>query len=155
VIPPWVNVAATVSATSVTLWLGGWRERTLAAFILVTFFPAYGMAAIDLYMGRPQWHPPYGFYWAVDMVELAICLAFALTSNRYWTIWASSLCLLGPATRLVRQSFPGVTPYAYASAQIIWFYLLLAVLVGGAWEARRFHSGAGPSISSRAARKAR
>ncbi|MEO8115415.1 MAG: hypothetical protein ABI655_13595 [Phenylobacterium sp.] len=152
-IPPWVNVAAVVSATSLVLWKGGWRERTLAAMILLAFLPSYGLEFLGDCRGWPPWNMPVGFYWAVDIVELATCVAFALSSNRYWAIWASSLNLLGPATRIVRSLVPSVSHWAYLSAQIIWFYLLLAVLLGGVWEARRARRGA-PSEARRARRGA-
>jgi hypothetical protein len=136
-IPPWTNLTVGVAVTSLVLWKGGWRERTLAAMILSADVFGYGVQCMGYYWGWQPWPVPPWFGWTVDIGELATCVAFALSSNRYWTIWASSACLLGPATRIVRSAVPGVTPWAYQSAQVIWWYLLLAVLLGGVWEAHR------------------
>ncbi|MEO8115417.1 MAG: hypothetical protein ABI655_13605 [Phenylobacterium sp.] len=136
-IPPWINVAVAASVLSLVLWKGGWRERLLAATLMVTFLGSYGVQAVGLYAGRQPWRIPGWYGLGGDLVVLAICLTVALSSGRYWTIWASSLALLILVTHLLRPFATGVTMWAYQSAQLVWLYLLLAVLLGGAWQGSR------------------
>jgi hypothetical protein len=79
----------------------------------------------------PVWFSP-----AWDVVILVICVGCALRGNRYWTIAASSFALLAVVTYQLRVA-PGVTTWAYLSAQRVWAVALVAVLLAGAWSVGR------------------
>lgn len=135
-IPPLINLALTASATLVVIWRGGWRERTLALTMLLTILP-YGVSVCALQFGRSPWQVPEPFLIVVGVGHLSLCLAFALRSDRYWTIWASALGVLSVATYVAKGLMPEFGAWAYASAQIVWCYLVLVVLLVAAWQSDR------------------
>ncbi|MEO8115569.1 MAG: hypothetical protein ABI655_14375 [Phenylobacterium sp.] len=118
----WLALARTANvfvlvATAFALWRGGLRERMVAAVALVSWagmnaywvFPHLIAPLLGPYGG---WRPARGQGWfelVTDVAILAICLACALRSDRYWTIWASSFALLSVVMHLVRPLASGTT----------------------------------------------
>lgn len=107
---------------------GGPPER-IAAFLL-------GLAAVlsTLLAGRngaafshTEWE-----LFGVDFALLVALVALALTADRYWPMWLSSLQFVSvwmhPAFGLTESKMA----YAYAVANIIWSYPMLLILVLGA-----------------------
>ncbi|MEO8115568.1 MAG: hypothetical protein ABI655_14370 [Phenylobacterium sp.] len=131
-VPGPVNLGYVLAATSLALWKGGWPGRTVAVALLLV-----NLQHLAFWAGSPSWGLPLWYEAGEDIVMLAVCLACALRSDRYWTLWASSFALLILMMDLVRPLTTGVTNWAYASSQLVWFYLLLAVLLSSAWPSGR------------------
>jgi hypothetical protein len=146
-IPPWINILASVVALSLVIWKGGRRERMLAWLLLATFLPHYGSESLRWYFGWQPWRFPLWLMLAVGVVKLALCLVFALRSDRYWTIWAAALSLLILATYLAKALAHGAGPWAHASAQFVWWYLMLGVLLFAAWQSSRLPRSSAASRS--------
>lgn len=123
VIPTWFHVAwmATLSLTS--FWRGGWREQVIAASHVIQLATTVAICVLGPCwlngLPNPLWRNV-----ASDAAMLAICLACAWRTERYFVLWASSFALLCVATDLLGLFVPGVTVWAYASANIVWSYLL-------------------------------
>ncbi|MEO8115416.1 MAG: hypothetical protein ABI655_13600 [Phenylobacterium sp.] len=128
-VPEWVNEAYQVVASAFALWKGGWRERLVAASFFAIAFVGYGT--------WQPWRVPAWYWSVVDAIMLAMLVALALRGDRYWLIWMSSLALLLVVTHLMEPLITGVTGWALASAQMIWWYLSLALLLSAAWSHSR------------------
>jgi hypothetical protein len=128
VIPNWANTSYGVVVPLFALWRGGWRERAVAAPILVEYVVE---SSLLLNWPAPEW---LDMSW--DGLILLACVAGALRSTRYWTIVASSFAVLQLVTHFL-QFAPGVGLWAYMSAQRVWGILLTTTLLVGAWPAGR------------------
>jgi len=126
VIPNWAYTSYGVAVPLLALWRGGWRERAVAAPLLVDFVTE---SLLDL-------HPPDWLDMSWGALILAVCVACALRSNRYWTIAASSFAVLRLVTYFL-QFVPGVGLWAYLSAERVWGILLLSSLLAGVWPPAR------------------
>lgn len=73
----------------------------------------------------------------VDIVALVVLVGLALTSTRYWPLWAAGFHLLAVITHWLHRLDPTVGSWAYVTAGIIWGYLLLWSLAFGTWGAWR------------------
>lgn len=131
-IPAWALALYGVSVCLFALLRGGWRER-LVGFVLLLQFVTQSPAIFPLKV--PPWCPP-----ALDVLILAACVACALRSRRYWTIFASSFALLSVITNFLELA-PEIGGWAHASADRVWTILLVASLLAGAWTARRSRVG--------------
>lgn len=113
------------------IWRGGRPERIVGWTVLLvwTFSP--------FLINTRDWVDPQWADAALDLVVLAILLWLALTSNRYWPMWAAAFHGIGVlmhATMLIDRRVP---PWSYRTAAAIWSYVLLLTLVAGtAIEAR-------------------
>lgn len=105
-------------------WRGRVEERVLAAFI--------AWQALNGFLPGAEW--THG--WPTDLVTFAACIALVLYGGRYWTIWAAAAALLGLVTDVLRV-MPGLSSWSYASAKLVWSYVMTAALIYGAWTARR------------------
>ncbi|MEO8115573.1 MAG: hypothetical protein ABI655_14395 [Phenylobacterium sp.] len=136
------------------LWRGRWRERTVAVAVLVSSVAEYAYAWLALGIAPrlgplPGWRaPPVWYEPATDVLILAVCVACALRSDRYWTIWASSFALLSVALHLVWPFTTGLTWWAHAWAMDIWFGLMTTALLAGAWSAHRERARAAAASKS-------
>ncbi|MEO8115571.1 MAG: hypothetical protein ABI655_14385 [Phenylobacterium sp.] len=141
----YVDCAYWLLVVGFALWRGRWRERTLAAAMLVS---AVGLSAdwwfsywvapfLGAYDGWRPGLPPAWFEPLTDVVILAVCLTCALRSDRYWPIWASSFALLTIVVHLVWPLTSGLTSWTHTWAMDIWFSLMATALLSGAWSTHR------------------
>lgn len=65
------------------------------------------------------------------MIGFAVCLGCALKTQRLWTIWAAASTLLQLITDVL-WALHVVTEWAYYSAEIVWFFVLLTAVNYGA-----------------------
>jgi hypothetical protein len=126
VIPFWVTGVVTLCVVALALVRGGMSERLVAALILADV--AWSMT-----------HPKnYGDDLPGELLRDAV-LSFAVTAvalhaRRYWTLAAASVCWVAVATELVQMIAP-VNLWAYGTAELTWWYLLVGCLALGAWRA--------------------
>jgi hypothetical protein len=144
--PFWVTQLWLGAVTVLALWRGGWRERVVA----VAFQPfSWGLVLLAgrficsdfCCLAGP--HPLKPWLSLInDLVLFAACAWSAWRADRYWIIWAGALAWLSVLTDALAIAMPGMTEWAYSSADLVWAYLFGAALLWGAVGARR--RGAGP-----------
>lgn len=117
--------------------LGGGRTQRIAAGVL--FLAWIASAALE---NREHSGPQYATF-ALDGLVLVIFCGLAALSRRHWMIWVAAFQLLTTATHLAPLLDPRIYSLAYATAYMIWSYLLLAALAWGGvegWLERRRRS---------------
>lgn len=122
-IPYWLLTLAAVGASAVGLWRGGRDGAVVAVMVLGQFALGWWakVAAVTY-----TWQTAT----ILDVTALAVCLYLVLTGRRYWMIWVAAAQVLSVVTEALRH-VPGVTVWAYYSAQIAWGLVLDVALVLG------------------------
>jgi hypothetical protein len=75
---------------------------------------------------------------AVDLATLAVFVAVALRSERFWPLWVSGLQLTASVTHLLKLVEPSLMPFAYAAAEAVWSYPILIILAVATWRVGRY-----------------
>jgi hypothetical protein len=126
---------ALVSAVFVAVLWGGRDERlTAGAFFIATTLSwlldnQYQGTQIDVL--------------AVDFGLLLGLLGLALTSDRFWPMYAAAFQLVGTVVHVASMTETGDFAWAYAVGLIFWSYAVVAALLAGTWlegRQRRFLS---------------
>ncbi|THD77036.1 MAG: hypothetical protein E7812_13840 [Phenylobacterium sp.] len=131
IIPAWFDLLFDGLVAALAVWKGGWRERAIAVVQLVLFLLEDRFC--DLRSCRPLIPWPSVI---TDGLILAVCLICAVRADRYWTLWACSFGLLALVSDFA-AFIPGVTPWAWLSATLIWSYMLCAAVLWGVWTTAR------------------
>ncbi|WP_114228549.1 MULTISPECIES: hypothetical protein [Sphingomonas] len=74
----------------------------------------------------------------IDLGMLAFFVALALTTHRFWPLWAAGLqltTLMGHGLRLLQPSLLNI---AYAAAMRFWAYPILLILLAAALRSDRY-----------------
>lgn len=129
-LPPWVWPVVITLICGAALWKGGRPERLVA----VALFAAW-LASLAVFMS--PWLPPHVGVWLVDLLLLAVLVAVALRTDRYWPIFVAGFHLLTVLTHAARAIDPKAGAWAYATASVIFSYLMLYALAFGTWGAWR------------------
>lgn len=128
----WLGVAMLILATAPALWRGGWPERTAAVAMIAAWF---GSGLVQ--NGMQLWGIQIGVM-LVDLALLGLLLVIALTSNRWWPMWASGFHGMGVLLHIAVLLDPKVWGRAYFIAGTVFSVLTLAALfVGAIREPRR------------------
>jgi hypothetical protein len=128
----WLGVAMLILATVPALWRGGWPERTAAVAMIAAWF---GSGLVQ--NGMQLWGVQIGVM-LVDLALLGLLLVIALTSNRWWPMWASGFHGMGVLLHIAVLLDPKVWGRAYFIAGTVFSVLtLLALFVGAIREPRR------------------
>jgi hypothetical protein len=104
---------------------GGRIERLVFA-LLVTAALLTPLVAWNGFV-TPEW----GVF-IVDVTLLAVLVGVALSSDRYWPMFAAAAHLIGVAVHLARIVAPDILPWAYATGSALWSYPVFGALAGGA-----------------------
>ncbi len=121
----WLGMAMLVLATAPALWRGGWPERTAASAMIAAWL-ASGLAQ----NGAQLWGVQIGVM-LIDLTLLALMLGVALSSNRWWPMWACGFQGLTMLLHLAVLLDAKVWGRAYFIAGSVFSFLtLLALLVG-------------------------
>ncbi len=123
--------SALALAVGVALLRGGVPERLVAIACLLA-----SVASPLLQQGMFE-QPEYGIM-LVDVSLLVALTVVAMTSNRFWPLWAMAFHLVGTTIHLAKIVQPTVWPWAYATAEAFWAYPVLLALLIGSWRARDF-----------------
>jgi hypothetical protein len=128
----WFALAFAVVACGYALWKGGRPERIGAAGMFIAWVGH--PFAVD----TTDWFAPQFAAAAADAPLLALLLWLALSSDRWWPMWAVAFHFLAIVMSVIIAADPRVQPLAYMTAAVLWNYLtLVTVVVGAATEARR------------------
>ncbi len=118
--------AALLLACGFVFWRGGRVERLAAVATLAAWL------ATPLLTDRDWLSPQYGVL-AVDLGWLAALSALALRGGRYWPMPAAALALLNVLIHLAFVLDPRVWPWAFFYGDFVLSWMIVAVLVVGAW----------------------
>jgi hypothetical protein len=145
-LPPWYGLTLTALVCGAAFWKGGRDEQFAAGGMLLGWLAT-------LVLRDPRW---LGIQWGAlgaDIFFLAVLLAIALRTERYWPLAAAAFQLLAVVTHVARMVDHGLNGWTYATAGIIWTQLVLLALgvgVWGAWRARRqLSAGEVPEVTPR------
>lgn len=114
-------------------WRGGRPERI---GILIVVLASLATTAAGLTHFSLFHSVEYGIF-AVDIITLGALLWLALSSDRFWPLWATGFHAVGVMTHMVMLLRPDAIPYAYAMMQGLWAYPVLTAMALGARENRR------------------
>jgi hypothetical protein len=106
----------------------GGRAERLCATILVAG-SLLSVAVIDYF--HHDWMHSAPFILLIDTAALAAFVAIALTSHKFWPLWAAGFQLPGVITHIAIMTDPHIVPKSYALAQGFWVYPIMISLVIG------------------------
>lgn len=122
---------------SVYASINGGRTGKIGAAIFISATVLSSAAALI----NPNWA---GISWgllAVDSGCLLALLILALTSDRYWPIWAMGFQTVAVATHFATLSAPDFVPKSYQALLSFWAIPILWVMVVGTRKDRRYEQG--------------
>lgn len=95
---------------------------------------------------NPTWASTSYAVFAVDSGCLLALTALAMTSNRFWPIWAVGFQTVAVATHIATIWMPDLVPRAYQALLSFWSIPILWVMVSGTrkdrqYERRKSHAG--------------
>ena len=73
----------------------------------------------------------------VDLCVAAFFIGLALTSSRWWPLWAAAFHVMALIMVVVTALDPSIRPYTYYVGEQIWDYIGLTPLLFGALIERR------------------
>lgn len=110
---------------------GRWPERIGLAIIIVGSIATALVGRSDLWQGAE-----IGIL-AVDVVVLGMFIMIVGLTDRFWPLWVSAFQLVSVTSHLARLLKPATVALAYAFAEQVWSYVMIAVVVGSvAWQRR-------------------
>lgn len=115
------------------LWRGRRDERIVALVCL-----SATLASRFAYSTAPQLYSSVEFgLLIIDLVVLAIFVAVAAGSARFWPLWIAGLQLTTSMAHALKAIDPDLLNRAYGAALAAWSYPILIILVIGTWRGRR------------------
>ena len=124
--------------------LRGARSEYIGAAIMT--IGSLSSLTVGKLLGTP-WTGMEAEIFAIDIVALLALIHLAMTSERFWPMWASAFQLLAVTSHTANMVAPQITPWAFATGAVFWAYpMLLALAVGSREHApsapgRRLESG--------------
>jgi hypothetical protein len=74
---------------------------------------------------------------AIDAGMLAVFVALALRSSRFWPLWVAGLQLTMSMAHVFKAVDFTLLPRAYAAAAVFWSYPILLIILVGTWRTGR------------------
>jgi len=75
---------------------------------------------------------------ALDIAMLAIFIAVALRSSRFWPLWVAGFQLTTSMAHLMKAVDVHLMPRAYAAAAVFWSYPILLIILIACWRTGRY-----------------
>ena len=122
----WASLAALLITVTVALWRGAWPERAGAAAMVA----AWVISAL-FQSSLQRWGVKTGVM-TVDILLCAALLAIALTSTRWWPMWACGFQAMNVILHLAVMADAKVWGWAYYVAGSVFSYLTMIALFVGA-----------------------
>lgn len=119
-----IFMAVLAVACLLAVKFGGFEERlTAAIFVLAT-------GITPILMNHRYEMVELGVF-ALDVLLFGFLLRLAMTSDRYWPIWAAGFQLCALLVHVGAMAWNGMHPAAYAEMLAIWSHLVLYSFVAG------------------------
>jgi hypothetical protein len=130
--PRYIYWIVLIAICGYALWRGRRDERVVAAVCL-------GASVISL-LSLTQWQSRYSGVETrlllVDATTLALFIAVALRSTRFWPLWVAGLQLTTSMGHLMKAVDVDLLPIAYGAALRLWSYPILIILAVGTWRSQ-------------------
>lgn len=118
-------------------WRRGDRDTRIAAAICVIASLA-SLAMMSFELRQVQLDIA-----VIDLVVLALFVALAMRTDRFWPLWIAGLQLTTVLGHLLRLLQPELVNIAYAAAMRFWSYPILLILLSAALRTERYRQPAG------------
>lgn len=119
------GLGALLGAALIAFRWGG-RDEMLAAL-------AFLLATLLSWAMDNQYHGTQVNVLAVDFALLVGLVVLALTSDRFWPMYAAAFQLVGTIVHIGSMTETGDFAWAYAVGLIFWSYAVVAALMAGTW----------------------
>jgi len=139
--------AALLLVCGAALLRGRRPERLVAGVMLVTFAVNFTPAWHALLAGKPPVFYSPETTLVIDILQLTALLAVALGHRPAWTLFAAAFQLLAMLISFVRLTDRGLSALAYLTAQNALWWLTMATLAFGVWQAMSGRGLAAPGPS--------
>lgn len=134
----------TFSAVCLFAIIRGRRPERLTAVVLIIADILNALPLRSLY-----WKPIEPTVFFIDLYVAVFFVWLALSSSRWWPLWAAAFYLLAVIMLVINVLDPTIRPYAYYVGEQMWDYLgLMAIFLGVLIEGRRDvspHASSSPS----------
>jgi len=115
------------------LWRGRSDERIVAASCLVASIATrFAISPLSVRYADLE-----GGLLVIDALMLAVFVAIALRSDRFWPLWVAGLQLTNSLSHLMKVVDADLVPLAYGAAAAFWSYPILLILAIGTWRTSR------------------
>ena len=122
-------LVVTLALVVVVTTRGRSDERASAAVLILA-------SLLSPLVSAHRFHAPELGVMLVDFAVLAWLVRTALTSDRYWPLWAAGFQVVGVMIHFARLVAPDIWVLAYSNAEIFWAYpVYFALMIGAALEA--------------------
>ena len=122
-------LVVTLALVAVVAARGRSDERASAATLVLA-------SLLSPLVSAHRFHAPELGVMLVDLAVLAWLVRVALTSDRFWPLWAAGFQVVGVTIHLARLVAPDIWVLAYSNAEIFWAYpVYFALMIGAATEA--------------------
>ncbi len=133
-----IEASAFYNICMIAVSIYGWRfgeraERIGVAIIIAASIVTFAISAFP----GSHFHSMESGIFIVDLTALASFLWLALTTNRFWPLWATAFQLIAVTTHLTILVDPTIIPLAYALSEGFWAYPVLAALLLASERCRR------------------
>jgi hypothetical protein len=115
---------------------GGRTGKAGSAIFVTASVLSAAAASLD-----PAWSRTSFALLAVDTGCLMLLLALAVSSNRFWPIWACGFQIVAVATHVATIWVPDIVPKAYQALLSFWSIPILGVMVAGTRKDRKYERG--------------
>ena len=132
-LPPYFFWAILLWTFAYAMWRGRSDERIAAGVcLLATFATRFAISPLtERYTGVEV-----GLL-LIDGAVLAVFVAIALRSKRFWPLWIAGLQLTSSMSHLMKVVEVDLLPRAYAAAAVFWSYPILLIIIVGTWRTHR------------------
>lgn len=77
----------------------------------------------------PAWYQAEVGIFFVDVATLVAFIVIMAKSTRFWPLWITALQIIAVMTHIARFLKPQTVPMAYAVAEQLWAYVVIAILI--------------------------
>lgn len=139
----YLYIVLMLGSTLLVLWIGDRETR----WAILTLFAASAFTLFGLYISDTRFEVVSLLVSSLDFFVLAIFVAHALVSRRYWTLCLPALQLITCTTHVLKILAPEILPRVYSAGQGFWAYpQMLIIILAAIWayQARREQARGGP-----------
>ncbi|OSZ70504.1 hypothetical protein CAP39_05875 [Sphingomonas sp. IBVSS1] len=129
-----LGLVTLLGTVAVALRWGG-RDERFAAYAFIA-------ATVLSWLLDNDYHGVQMSVLAIDLALLCGLVALALTSDRFWPMYAAAFQLVGTMVHIGSMTETGDFAWAYAVGLVFWSYPVMAALIAGSWlegRPRRAH----------------
>lgn len=129
-LPPWIGFSLTGFLCLAAVFYGRWEERAAAAGLAVNI-------AITILLRDWHWTGMQWGAFCADLAYLGLMVFIALRTTRFWPLFAAGFQLLTILLHLGRMVDSKLNSWGYATAEVIFTYLVEYAILFGIWRCWR------------------